>query len=242
MRIPRIYTDQPLQAQAVVELEAGPSRHLAGALRMQPGDALVLFNGRGGEYPATIATVTRRAVTVQVDTRRDSEVESPLAIHLGIGISRGERMDLVVQKATELGVSAITPLFTERCEVKLKGERAEKKHAHWQQIVVSACEQCGRNRLPVVHPATGIGEWLAASRCDIRLVLHHRADPLPLDSAPLSAALLVGPEGGLAEAEISAAEAAGFQSLALGPRVLRTETAPLAAIALLQGRWGDMAI
>ncbi|MFV8818824.1 16S rRNA (uracil(1498)-N(3))-methyltransferase [Haliea sp. E17] len=242
MRIPRIHTEQALQPHALVELEAGASRHLASALRMQAGDALVLFDGRGGEYAASIAQVEKRAVSVQIGEYRAVDNESPLAIHLGIGLSRGERMDLVVQKATELGVAAITPLFTERSEVKLKGERAARKLGHWRQIAISACEQCGRNTLPQVHAPLAFGDWLAGSDSQLKLVLHHRAEPLALDSAPRSASLLIGPEGGLSGAEIQAAEAAGFHSLALGPRVLRTETAPLAAIAVLQARWGDISI
>ena len=150
-------------------------------------------------------------------------------------------MDWVVQKATELGVTHITPLLTERTEVKLKAERAEKKLCHWQQIAVSACEQSGRNRVPHVAALTPLNNWLSATEANRKLVLHHRAikgaDP---DSTPCSAALLIGPEGGLSDEEIQEAEGEGYQSLQLGPRVLRTETAPLAAITLLQSRWGDM--
>lgn len=242
MRIPRIFTAQALQSQGLFALEERPSRHLGGALRMQPGDELVLFDGRGGEYPATIAAVEKKAVHVTTGEHRDVEVESPLAIHLGIGLSRGERMDLVVQKATELGVATITPLFSERCEVKLKGDRAEKKLAHWRQVAISACEQCGRNRLPAINPPVNLAAWLAATRGESKLVLHHRGAALPDGPGPSSTDLLIGPEGGLSEAEIRAAETAGFRSLAIGPRILRTETAPLAALSILQARWGDMGI
>lgn len=242
MRVPRIYSGLKLQADTHFDLEPGPSQHIARALRMQVGDELVLFDGHGGEYPSIISTLERKRVSVTTGKYRDANHESPLAIHLGIAISRGERMDWVVQKATELGVSKITPLLTERTEVKLTGERAEKKIRHWQQVAISACEQCGRNRVPEIASLLALSPWLADSDADRKLVLHHRADDSSADgSSPTSLALLVGPEGGLSEFEIGSAETAGFLSLRLGPRVLRTETAPLAAIAILQARWGDMA-
>jgi 16S rRNA (uracil1498-N3)-methyltransferase len=208
---------------------------------MKVGDALVLFNGRGGQYPATISAIERKAVVVASAEQEALECESPLHLQLGIAVSRGERMDWVVQKATELGVSCIAPLVSERTEVKLGAERGEKKLRHWQQIATSACEQCGRNRLPQILAPQSLAGWLQDVQADLRLVLHHTAvtrDPGP--APPRSVALLVGPEGGLSEEEIRAAEEAGFASLQLGPRVLRTETAPLAAIAILQARWGDM--
>jgi 16S rRNA (uracil1498-N3)-methyltransferase len=150
-------------------------------------------------------------------------------------------MDWVVQKATELGVRGITPLFTERTEVKLAPDRAAKKLQHWRQVAVSACEQCGRNTLPSIHELANLADWIAATDADCKLVLHHRSEgPALTDAVPHGVALLIGPEGGLSEAEIEAAESAGYRSLALGPRVMRTETAPLAAIAILQARWGDM--
>jgi 16S rRNA (uracil1498-N3)-methyltransferase len=243
MRVPRIYTGQTLQVGASVELEAGASQHIARALRMTPGDPLALFNGRGDEYRAELLTVGKKQVVAAVNERRERQSESTLSLHLGIAISRGDRMDWVVQKATELGVSALTPLFTERTEVKLAGERAEKKLHHWRQIAISACEQCGRNRLPEISGLMDLGSWLDGTEAERKFVLHHRADARgPDEVVPESIALLVGPEGGLGEAEIEAAEEAGFESLALGPRVLRTETAPLAAIAILQARWGDMGL
>ena len=152
-------------------------------------------------------------------------------------------MDCVMQKATELGVTAISPLLSERTEVRLKGEREAKKLRHWQQVATSACEQCGRNRLPAVHPLQSLDTWLENVEAEVRLVLDPQADgPAAAMTAPASIALLVGPEGGFSAAEIGAAQAAGFYCLQLGPRVLRTETAPLAAIAILQARWGDMSL
>lgn len=243
MRIPRIFTGQVLGPNIAFELEPGPSQHLSRALRMGDGDAITLFDGRGGEYPAVITAVGKKQVEVTTGDHRARECESTLAIQLGIALSRGDRMDWVVQKATELGVSQIAPLLTERTEVKLKGDRAQKKLAHWQQIAISACEQCGRNRVPHIAAVQPLTSWLQNSSATLKLVLHHRADPMPpVTTPPDRAALLIGPEGGLSETEISLAQEQGFLSLRLGSRVLRTETAPLAALAILQARWGDMTL
>mgnify|MGYP001821175153 FL=1 len=242
MRIPRIYTAASIEANGDIELEPGPSRHLSRVLRLKIGDSLVLFNGSGGQYPARITAIDRKSVRASVGDFEPVELESKLCLQLGIAISRGERMDWVVQKATELGVSSIAPLLSERTEVRLDPERADKKLRHWQQIAISACEQCGRNRPPRILPLTGLEQWLDKVDAQVRLVLHPSAgNSAPEQSPPASVALLVGPEGGYSEEEIVKAEQAGFRSLQLGPRVLRTETAPLAAIAILQARWGDMA-
>jgi 16S rRNA (uracil1498-N3)-methyltransferase len=242
MRIPRIFSAQKLQINASIELEPGPSQHLSRVLRMKRGDSIILFDGTGGQYPATITALGKKSVVAITADFDPVERESGLCLHLGIAISRGERMDWVVQKATELGVSAITPLRSERTEVRLSEARAEKKLRHWQQVATSACEQCGRNRLPNIQPTQNLAQWVSGVEADTRLVLHHRASSTHADAtSPSSIALLVGPEGGLSPDEITAAEQAQFSSLQLGPRVLRTETAPLAAIAILQARWGDMA-
>lgn len=226
---------------ATVELPANAARHVSGALRMQPGAELILFNGSGGEFAAVIASSDRKRVAVTVTTYIAREAESPLQVQLGIVMSRGDRMDWVVQKATELGVQAITPLTSERCEVRLKPDRAAKKITHWQQIARSACEQCGRNRVPEISSVAALGDWASSSTAALKLVLHHRSETRALDEqAPGSVALLIGPEGGLTDAEIEASHGCGFLPLALGTRVLRTETAPLAALAILQARWGDM--
>lgn len=240
MRIPRVFTDQALASGDLADLEEGPSRHLARVLRMQPGRELVLFNGTGGEFSARIHSLDKKTVTVEVGPYEPENRESPLNLELAIGLSRGERMDWVLQKATELGVSRISPLFTERTEVKLSGERLEKKLMHWRQILISACEQCQRNRLPVLNPPGTLDSWLEQNDCHLRLVLHHRdSQSLPETQIPESLALLVGPEGGLSEEEIDRARAVGCRPLTLGPRVLRTETAPVAAISLVQYLWGD---
>jgi 16S rRNA (uracil1498-N3)-methyltransferase len=241
MRTTRIYTTKRLSSHAAVILEPEPSHHLARVLRLGVGDTLTLFDGCGGEYPGEITAVDKKHVQILTGEHLPRECESPLSIHLGIAVSRGERMDWVVQKATELGVAALTPLVTEHNGVKLDAGRAAKKIQHWQQIAISACEQCGRNRRPAVNAIQPLTQWLLATEAQRKFVLHHRAESLgAAGAAPGSIALLVGPEGGLSEAEITAAEHAGYTGLRLGPRVLRTETAPLAAIAVLQARWGDM--
>lgn len=241
MRIPRIYTAQALLSNTELELDEQASHHVSKVLRMQAGRELVLFNGRGGEYTATIVDAGKKSVRVAISAFADSERESPLSIHLGIGVSRGERMDWVLQKATELGVTKITPLFTERTEVKLTGPRLDKKQQHWQQILISACEQCQRNTLPELATAERFDLWLPSVNESARFVLHHRTDiSLGNTAKPESVALVIGPEGGLSADEIRRAEQHQFQPLALGPRVLRTETAPIAAISVLQYLWGDL--
>ena len=241
MRIPRIFTEQDLASGQAVDLEAQASHHLSKVLRMQAGADLILFNGQGGEYEASITEISKKYITLSVGNHHPQNRQSPLAVYLGIAMSKGDRMDWVMQKATELGVRSITPLITERTELKLKGDRAEKKLNSWQKIIHSACEQCQLNIPPSLIPVTTFNDWASTIEADKKLVLHHRNNQ-SLKSAEQvrSAAILIGPEGGLSEAEILLAENSGFQSLALGPRVLRTETAPLVALSLLQSLWGDI--
>ena len=241
MRIPRIYTDTPLQAGAEAQLDDKAAQHIGRVLRMQPGQVLSLFNGDGQDYPALIASASKKNVTVQVEQPTANSSESALEIVLGQTLSKGDRMDYAVQKATEMGVTRIVPLSTERCDVRLKGDREDKRLSHWRSVAISAAEQCGRARVPDILPVMNITEWLEYSRrCEVRLVLHHRTEQ-SLDSLakPNSVALMIGPEGGLSADEIAQAEKSGFLPVALGPRVLRTETAPVAAIALCQWLWGD---
>ena len=242
MRIPRVFTTQPLSVGDTIQLEEAAARHLTSVLRMVQGQNIILFDGRGGEYHAELTDVKKGAARAKVDLFIDADRESPLKIELAIGISRGERMDWIVQKATELGVTGITPLFTERCEVKLNAERLGKKTRHWQQVAVSACEQCQRNTLPVIQPAVSLEHYLSTAREGLKLVLHHRSSQRldEMRNQNNYVTLLVGPEGGLSEREISLATSAGFSPLAIGPRVLRTETAPLATISIIQSLWGDM--
>ncbi len=242
MREIRVFTNQPLTTGEEVTLDAMSSRHLATVLRLKSGDSISLFNGQGGEFFATVCECGSKRVTASVTHFTDIERESPLRIHLGIGMSRGDRMDWVIQKATEVGVTEITPLYTERTEVKLKGDRADKKLCHWQQVCISACEQAYRNRVPVIHPPITANQWLSSVEAEKKLVLHHRSQHSISElgeQQAASAALLIGPEGGLSAEEIKRAEEHNFMPLTIGPRVLRTETAPIVSISILQSLWGD---
>ena len=243
MRVPRIYEPGPLSSHALLDLSEDGANHIGRVLRMQAGQELVLFDGRGGQYPATIQAVGKKQVTVQLAELDPVEVESPLAIHFGQVISRGDKMEFTIQKSVELGVTVITPLFSERCGVKLNGERLDKKLEQWQKIAISACEQCGRNRIPEIRPAMELAAWLAEPTEELKLNLHPRA-PYSINTLPEPShgiRLLIGPEGGLSAAEIEQAREHGFADMLLGPRVLRTETAGLTAITALQCRFGDLA-
>lgn len=240
MRIPRIFCDAPLNSGDTVTLEGSPANHVSRVLRLKTGDVLSLFNGEGGEFLATVKESDKRHTLVEVGVFNDSDIESPLAIHLLQGISKGDRMDYTVQKAVELGVISITPTITERTVVRLDAKREAKKQLHWQQVVISACEQCGRNRIPQVSETVNLEQALAGSN-GTRLMLDHRSGEtiatVPLDN---KITLLIGPEGGLSEAEREQAKEAGFIGVRMGPRILRTETAALVAIAILQSRQGDL--
>ena len=243
MRTIRIHVDQPLAAGTELVLPAQAGEHVARVLRLVPDDPLTLFNGDGADYAATIRSVGKREVLVQVLDRQDVARESPLRLTLAQGVARGEKMDLIVQKATELGVARIVPLLTERSEVKLDPARAEKRLAHWRAVAASACEQCGRACLPEILPALPLPAWLAALADDgaLRLALLPEAESSARELRPgdAGALLVVGPEGGLGERDITVLHGAGFRGLRLGPRILRTETAGLAALAALQALHGD---
>ncbi|WP_278802293.1 16S rRNA (uracil(1498)-N(3))-methyltransferase [Marinobacter nauticus] len=242
MRIPRIFTDSPLAVGSQCQLDDNAANHVGRVLRMQAGQALLLFNGDGHDYHATITEAGKKHVLVAVTEAAENETESPLRVVLAQTLSKGDRMDYAVQKAVEMGVSEIVPLTTERCDVKLKGDREDKRLRHWQQVAISAAEQCGRARIPEIQPVMTVQQWLEHARAfDLRLVLHHRTErSLNTLEKPSSIALMIGPEGGLTAEEIALAEDNGFLPVALGPRVLRTETAPVAAIALCQWLWGDI--
>ncbi|MES9877656.1 MAG: 16S rRNA (uracil(1498)-N(3))-methyltransferase [Candidatus Sedimenticola sp. PURPLELP] len=241
MREYRIYTQQSLNPGNRVMLEEGPARHLVQVLRLKAGAELTLFNGKGSEFSARIGTIGKRSVEVEVLEQTARETEPTLQISLGIGISKGERMDFAVQKAVELGVTEITPLVTERCVVRLSRERMEKRCNHWRQVAVSACEQSGRCFVPAINTARKLQDWIESSDDLAGLLLDHRSEQtlqhLPVPTSGVR--LLVGPEGGLSEDERSQALRHQFTEVRLGPRVLRTETAPLAAIAAIQTLWGD---
>ncbi len=242
MRIPRIFTDSVLTEGQTAELDDSAAQHVGRVLRMQPGQAVMLFNGDGKDYTATITGSGKKHVEVAVEGATENLTESSLEIVLGQTLSKGDRMDYAVQKAVEMGVSRIVPLATERSEVKLKGDREDKRLRHWRQVAISAAEQCGRARVPDILPVMALPEWFEhTGDCDLRLVLHHRTEQtLGSMDKPARIALMIGPEGGLNPDEIASAEAAGFLPVALGPRVLRTETAPVAAMALCQWLWGDI--
>jgi 16S rRNA (uracil1498-N3)-methyltransferase len=242
--MPRFHCPTPLQTGEVVSLPEGAARHVQ-VLRMQPGGIITLFNGAdlGGEFEATIEHMGRSEVRVLVGDHSAVERESARQVHLIVGVPANDRMDWLVEKATELGVTSIQPVMTERSVLRLSGERADKKRAHWQAVAVAACEQCGRNQVPVVHEVMALNAWLAANNgkqegdsLPLRYLLSLRPETQALNAlvgkSTAAATFLSGPEGGLSVAEDESALAKGFQPVSLGNRVLRAETAGLAALAL----------
>lgn len=243
MRIPRIYCANKLKLNSEVTLGVKASNHILHVLRLKLGSSLMLFDGTGGEYDARLFAIDKLRAIAKVEKFIDREVESPLKIHLGQSISRGEKMDYTIQKAVELGVSKITPLFTEYCNVKLSGERLQKRLQHWQSVAISACEQSGRNRIPGIDCAQDLLTWIPQSNVDISLTLHHSASQTLADLPQKinTVTILIGPEGGLNDHEIQFAQRYNFIPICFGPRILRTETAALTAISILQSKWGDIA-
>ena len=245
MTLPRFYCPLALSVGALVDLPDTAARHACRALRLRVGDALTIFNGAGGEYECHIQTVGRDRVTVEVLKWHELERESGLSITLVQALQSGDKMDTTVQKAVELGVSLVVPVATRRSVLKLEGERAIRRVEHWRAVAVSACEQCGRNRVPEIHGIIGLDRWLATppERQILRLMLAPGAartlNSLPPPNAAVDVELLIGAEGGLAPEEVALAEMAGFMPVRLGPRVLRTETAGMATVAAIQSLWGD---
>lgn len=240
----RIYFPQAIPEHGECRLAPDKAHHLLHVLRLQAGDAVTLFDGRGAEYAATVARVARTGVTLNVGERTGVDRESPLAVTLAQAISSGERMDYTVQKAVELGAACIQPLASERSVVRLDSARAQKRAAHWQAVAIAACEQCGRNRVPLVAPVMQLRDWLAtfaAPASGVGVVLEPEAQLAlrELEKPRAAVTLLAGPEGGWTQRERGDAERAGFLAVRLGPRVLRTETAAIAAIAAMQALWGD---
>jgi 16S rRNA (uracil1498-N3)-methyltransferase len=242
VRIPRLYVDQPLESGADCALGQRAHDHAVKVLRLRAGDALCLFNGQGGEFAAVLARGVDGALRAQVGEFTPDRRESPLAVRLVQGISRGERMDYTLQKAVELGVADIVPVVTEHTVLRLEGERAQRRLAHWRGVVVAACEQSGRTRVPPVAEPRTLAEELAAAPAQPGLLLDPSASLALAQSGPYAGhvSVLIGPEGGLSDRERQAAQAAGYRPVRMGPRVLRTETAAVVALALLQGLAGDI--
>lgn len=245
MTAPRFYSPVRLSADSSIDLSENAARHACRVLRLRAGDDLTLFDGAGGEYTARIAAVARERVSVEVLQWRDVECEAPIQLTLVQALQAGEKMDMTMQKAVELGVARIVPVASRRSVVRLDGERALRRLEHWRGVVASACEQCGRNRVPEVAALGGLDRWLGApaGRGVLRLMLVPGAaqtlNDLAIPAPGGEVELLIGAEGGLAPEEVALAAAAGYQGVRLGPRILRTETAGLAALAAIQCLWGD---
>ena len=226
-------------------LRCNVARHLGRVLRARAGDHIALFNGDGQEFAATVLAVSKREVSVEIGEAATPQTESPVYTTLGLCLSKGDRFDWAIQKATELGVGAIAPLYSERVDFSIPQDRMEKRIAHWQQIAISACEQCGRVKVPSITPPQSLVSWVDNVSAEQKWVLHCADDTSASASAvthggPRDAAILAGPEGGLTDLEFTAASTEGFQLLQLGPRVLRTETAPATALSVLSVFWGEM--
>lgn len=242
MRIPRIYFLGKLNPNREVELPLETGHYIVNVLRLKINSPIILFNGDGNEYFAHIEKILKKAVIVKIQSMEVIQNESPLSIHLLQGLSKGEHMDFTLQKAVELGVSKITPIVTDYCQVKLDRARALRKHTHWQAIVISACQQSGRSVLPELDFFQEYHSCVAEIQAEVKLICHPGTTQQNIKhlAPPKTVALLVGPEGGFSEPEIEQAEKHGFIRLALGPRILRTETAGLAAISFIQSLWGDL--
>jgi 16S rRNA (uracil1498-N3)-methyltransferase len=243
MRVSRLYVDLPLALNEQVELDDDSGHYVRTVLRLKKDDAIILFNGKGGEYICELGEVTRKTVLIRVKSWSDRSVESPLQVKLGLGISRGDRMDLSVQKAVELGVNRITPIISERCVVQFKGEKKTQRLQHWQKIAQHAAEQSGRTVLPELREIAALQNWVSNQQ-GLKVFLDPYADKSLAELQPydMKVTLLTGPEGGFTDQERSTAKAAGFIPVRLGNRILRTETAAIAALAAVQMLWGDFAL
>lgn len=242
MRVSRFYTSVHLSTDCEIKLENDVSHYIARVLRLKAGDPIILFNGNGCDYPSEILEVNKQHVIALVNSQLSLHNESPLNIHLAQGVSKGDRMDFALQKSVELGVSEITPVITERCVVKLSKERWQKKHEQWQKIVISACEQSNRNVIPKLNPPVELSTWQRETSDATKVVLSPKSSKyLSHIAKPTKGIrLLIGPEGGLSDQEIYTCEQTGFFAANLGPRILRTETAALTTIAILQSLFGDL--
>ena len=241
MRLSRLYVPVQLNVGSRIELDDDAAHYVRTVLRLKQEQAIVLFNGQGGEYLCRFSEVSRKTVRIEIEQYIDRDVESPLTVNLGLGVSRGDRMDWAVQKAVELGVTNLTPLITERCVIKFNDEKKQQRQQHWFNIIQHAAEQSGRARLPVLNPVIGFADWVAA-RQSLRIFLDPLAERALHDLNPESrqVTLLSGPEGGFSDHERQYAVNAGFIPVRMGPRILRTETAVLAALTAVQALWGDL--
>ena len=243
MTISRFFTAQPLVGQELIDLPEKVAHHLVTVLRKKPTEKLILFNGDGYEYHASIEQIRKKQVSVRIHQYTEVDTESRLNITLAQGISKGQKMDMTLQKAVELGVNRVVPIMNERSTVQLKADRIESRMAHWQQVIISACEQCGRNRLPELITPMSVEDWSHTDNSDHKLLLSPRAEH-SLSSVVVkpneSISLMVGSEGGLSDHEIEQLMQAGYRNIQLGPRILRTETAALVMLSLCQAQWGDL--
>jgi 16S rRNA (uracil1498-N3)-methyltransferase len=241
MRIPRIYTPQQLDSGLTITLEEQASTHLARVLRCQTGDKLRVFNGQGCEFMACISATGKKAVDIVLAEKLADNSLSPLLTHIAVGVSKGEKMDFIVQKCTELGVTAIYPIITERSDVRMTEERWQKKVERWQDIAISACEQSGLNSVPSIHTVLTYMQWLELPSAEKRCLFHPDGDST-FSALPVSnqISMAFGSEGGFSDNEINMARKAGCYIARLGPRILRAETAPVAALAIAQAQWGDL--
>lgn len=240
MRSYRVYSSSLLSPDTLCELDKRASHHLSRVLRVTVGAQINVFNGDGNEYTGSIASIAKDHVTVAITASQNASTESPLDTCLALAVSKGDRFEWAIKKATELGVTSIVPILSQRVDVRLPPERWQKKQMHWQQIVISACEQSGRARVPPVHEPTSLINWVGTADAECKFVLDPSQTTSHDTQAPKRIALLVGPEGGLAPAELAIAQEKGFAGLNLGPRILRTETAPLVALSVIGARWGDI--
>mgnify|MGYP006281893499 FL=1 len=240
MRVSRLYVAQPLNVGEQLSLNEDASHYVRTVLRLKQDQAIILFNGQGGDFAGHFTEVSRKTVRVQINEKLPRDVESPLRISLGMGISRGDRMDWAVQKAVELGVHSITPLMTERCVIKFDTEKKQQRRQHWQHIVQHAAEQSGRSVLPALQEVVHIHDWVRTQQ-GLKVFLDPYAEQTLADIQPdaMHLTLLSGPEGGFSDQERQLAKAAGFIPVRMGARILRTETAVLAALAAAQSLWGD---
>lgn len=243
MALTRLFIRSKLQSGQALELDKEQAQYLGRALRLRPGDALTVFSAESGEFAATVTSIGKSTAEIAVGASIQTNTESPLKVHLVQGVSRGERMDLVVQKATELGVKRISPVLTEYGVVKLDGSRAGKRREHWQKIAESSCEQSGRTRPPLIDEPLPLKAWFGAktSATDVDLILCPNANTAmaSIKAPKTKVCLLIGPEGGFSDNEYEDAEVSGFKAVSLGPRILRTETAAIAAITVAESLWGD---